>query len=337
MKHVERIEPLVKQETMRPGLLSRSRKLVFASMCVAVFASACGGGDGESTSPTDTPTPPTTRTEGPASTGGTTSAGGTSSTGGTTSAGGATPANPAYKLIYDINYESGTIQSGYPGLVTTHATAADASYIVNEARSGKHAVAHKVTLDNDGYFSDGSWRSETADLGIKEPNLFQIGDHHRYEFSILLKDWEPWVSGMTGSAGDIIWQAKQSTAGPSFYVMTKRNSIALRDTIRGTQFEVLSEFRPYINKWIDIRIDVRWEERATGYYKVSIKLPGEQDYKLMVNEENIITFDTENTSAYQGYIKWGLYRPASFIANSDPATRIIYHDDLRLYDLATKK
>jgi hypothetical protein len=234
-------------------------------------------------------------------------------------------------LVY-VNYESGTLNSGITGLTTTHATASDASYIVTPGRTGSYAVAHKVTLGDTGYFSDGNWRSESATDQLTE-GKFTRGDERRYECSLLLKDWTPYTTGMS-QAGDIIFQGKLGGGGnPAFYFMTKRNSIAFRMPNNNLQQTIIADFRPYINQWIDFRVDVKWEDGPTGYYKVYCRKPGESTYTLIWQVDNFHTFLPDNPNAVSGYNKWGLYRADESLAAGDVPTRIIYHDDIRIIKL----
>jgi Polysaccharide lyase len=231
-----------------------------------------------------------------------------------------------------VNYESGTINSGIPNLNTTDATATDASYIVSPGRTGNYAIAHKVVLGDSAYFSDNHWRSESATANIPE-GKHQPGDERRYEVSLLLKDWQPFVAG-NSVAGDIIFQGKLGGGGnPAFYLMTKRNTIAFRAPNNDLQTTILGDYRPYINQWIDFRIDVLWSATNTGYYKVSMRLPGQTDYSFIWGIDDFQTWKPDNPLAVSGYLKWGLYRPGESLANGDVATRIIYHDDIRIIQL----
>lgn len=234
-------------------------------------------------------------------------------------------------LVY-VNYESATLNSGITGLTTTHATATDASYIVSPGRTGNYAIAHKVTLGDMGYFSDNNWRSESATDQLAT-GKFTRGDERRYECSLLLKDWTPYTAGMS-QAGDIIFQGKLGGGGnPAFYFMTKRNSIVFRMPNNNLQQTIIADFRPYINQWIDFRVDVKWEDGPTGYYKVYCKKPTESTYTLIWQADNFHTFLPDNPNAVSGYNKWGLYRVDQSLANGDVPTRIIYHDNIRIIKL----
>ncbi|MEU9856317.1 heparin lyase I family protein [Streptomyces sp. NPDC047974] len=231
--------------------------------------------------------------------------------------------------LLTIDYKDGRLNSGIPDLTTTHATADDASYVVPSGTD--HAVAHKVTLGDPAYVSDGAPRSESATNDVHE-GKFVVGDEQRYEFSVLLKDWKPFAAG-DSEAGDIIFQGKHAGGNqPSFYLMTKRNSIAFRSPILGLQADVVDDFRPHIGAWMHFRVDVSWTDDSTGYYKVSTRMPGETQYTLRRTYEDVRTFHPVNPAEF-GYLKWGLYRPGQSLEKGDVPTRIVHHDDIRVLDL----
>lgn len=236
----------------------------------------------------------------------------------------------AHSTLLGIDYRDGSLDSGIPGLTTTHATAQDASSVVKSGDD--YAITHRVTLGDTGYESDGAPRSESATNNVPQ-GVFQVGDVRRYEFSVLLKDWKTYEPGDSES-GDIIFQGKHAGGNrPSFYLMTKRNSIAFRSPTLELQADVVDDFRPYVNQWMTFRVDVRWTDDKTGYYRISSRMPGESDFALRKTYENVQTFHPKNPTNL-GYIKWGLYRPGQSIENGDVPTRVVQHDNISIRDLA---
>ncbi|WP_406347581.1 polysaccharide lyase [Streptomyces sp. NBC_00144] len=236
------------------------------------------------------------------------------------------------KEVLGVDYESGTLDSGVKGLTTTHATAPDASGVVRPGQASSYAVQHKVTLGDPGYESNGAPRSETATDLLKN-GQFNVGDTQRYEFSVLLKDWQPYKPGDSES-GDIVFQGKYAGGNvPAFYLMTKRNEVAFRSPHLNRQTTVVADLRPCINKWMNFRIDARWTPDDTGYFRVSVQLPGQSDYKQAASYENVRTYQPGNPADH-GYIKWGLYRPSESIDKGDVPTRIVQHDNIRIFNLS---
>lgn len=236
----------------------------------------------------------------------------------------------AQTRLLDIGFETGTGDSGYPGLVATHATADDASYIVSDsARSGRYAQAHKVTWSDPAYTSFGAPRSEATAAGIRaadksRPGQYAAGQHRRYTFSVMLKDWEPWLA-TTATPVDILWQFKHFGGGPDMFVGVRRNQMILR--YGKNQAVLVADVRPYNNRWIDLRFDVLWARDASGRFSADVRLDGQDDYVRMVEKTEYATFDPANPSP-AGTIQWGLYRPDSGKVPYAAATRIVYHDDI---------
>ena len=250
----------------------------------------------------------------------------------TTSGTGKLKTNSTYSLLLSADYETGTLTSGITNLEVTDATASDAAYLISPGETGDYAIAHKVVLGDSSYFSDDHWRSESATNAVAA-GQYHPGDERRYEFSIYLKDWTSWTNGMS-QAGDIIFQSKLGGGGnPAWYFMTKRNTIAFRDPNANIQQTIVPDYRNYINQWMDFRVDVLWANTATGYIKVYAKLPGDSDYTLKWQISNFQTWNPDNPNAVLGYMKWGLYRPDESLANGDVQTRIIYHDNIRIYQI----
>ncbi|KYQ91762.1 hypothetical protein DLAC_07550 [Tieghemostelium lacteum] len=239
------------------------------------------------------------------------------------------------KTLLYVNYESGRLDDRIPNLESTNSNASDAAYIVSPGRNGMYAIGHKVTLGDPGYYSDGSYRSESATHRIRPGGRFVRGDNRRYEVSLLLKDWQEWKPGMS-SSGDIIFQGGKLAGGgnPAYFIATKRNSLIFRMPNNNETLLLLDDFRPYSNQWFDFRIDVAWRDSPTGLYIIYMRIPSiEKDYKLIKEYKNYHTYLPDNPKSVMGYSKWGLYRPGQSLENGDIPTRIIYHDDICIFDI----
>ncbi|BAV99257.1 heparin lyase I family protein [Lysobacter enzymogenes] len=244
-------------------------------------------------------------------------------------------ATAAQTTTLDIGYETGTDDSGYPGLVATEAVAADAAYLaLDQPRSGRYALAHKVTWRDPAYTSFGAPRSEATASGIRgpgntRPGQYAAGQHRRYTFSILLKDWEPWVA-TTAAPVDILWQFKHFGGGPDMFVGVRRNQMILR--YGNKQATLVDDVRPYNNRWIDFRFEVLWARDASGRFSADVRLDGQSDYVRKIEEPAFATFNPAYSSP-GGTIQWGLYRPDAAAVPYAAATRVVYHDDITVTEL----
>jgi Polysaccharide lyase len=212
------------------------------------------------------------------------------------------PASAAVKprLLLDVGYETGTLDSGIPNLQSTLASAPDAAVVSNlYARSGQYSIAHKVVLDDPTYVSAGAPRSESA-TDLISSSFYSSGLERRYEFSFLLADWQPWDGEATPV--DIIWQFHRFGAAADMFVAVKRNSLVLRYDRTG-QATLIGDIRPYVNQWIDMRIDVLWASTPNGWANVQARLPGQPDY-APVFASHFATLDPTFTSSPDGYLTW---------------------------------
>lgn len=236
--------------------------------------------------------------------------------------------------LLNVTYENATTNSGITGVNPTNATASDAAYIVGAP--GTYRVAHKATLGLSGYYSNDAYRSE-SDADYATNARFLPGDERRYEFSVLLKDWQLWNSA-NPAYGDNIFQLKVSGGAlVPVRILTKRNAIVTRNTTN--QDELIADFTPYVNKWIHFRIDVKWASDNTGYLKIYVKPEGTTGYTQVLNRANYATYTGTGLSGQHGYIKWGVYREAGYdtngnvITTDNALTRIAYHDNIKIIKL----
>lgn len=232
--------------------------------------------------------------------------------------------------ILNVTYENGLLNSGITGVTSTKATAADAAYMVNLAENGAtNAIAHKIVFGDQGYYSDDAYRSESDAVAIKNARFFP-GDERRYEFSVLLKDWTPWVSGPTYETN--VFQLKVSGnsttgSGVPLQFRTARNTMRLRYEGSSSIKNIIPDLRPYVNQWMHFRVDVLWADGPTGYMRTYMKLPGQNDYTLVDEKTNYRTFAGNVNIGNIGYIKWGVYGTQTGL------TRIAYHDNIRIIKL----
>ncbi|PTQ93987.1 polysaccharide lyase-like protein [Mucilaginibacter yixingensis] len=227
--------------------------------------------------------------------------------------------------LLNVNYESGTLNSGITGVTATGAPASDAAYMISPGATGSYGIAHKVVFGDSSYYSFDNFRSESDADGVSAAR-FLPGNIRRYEVSILLKDWPAWDSSQPLSS-PVLFQLKQTDG---YYVpcqiMAKRNAFVAR-TVDTTYNTLISNFTPYVNQWVKFRIDVSWTTTNTGYMNIYYQLPGASGYTLAWSKTNVKTYVGPATGGQHGYIKWGVY------TGPPTGTRIAYHDDIHIIAL----
>jgi hypothetical protein len=236
-------------------------------------------------------------------------------------------ANLSYgDTILNVTYEDGTLNSGITGINPTNATALDAAYIVSPgATTLNHAIAHKVVYGDSGYNSDGNWRSE-SDAQQFLPARYFPGDERRYEFSVLLKDWPVWNQGDPTNESNLFQLKVSGGENVPLMIRAQRNAVRIRYQDVSVK-DIITNLQPYVNQWIQFRIDVLWATTTTGYMRTYMKLPGQNDFVLVDEKTNYSTFTGNVNDGNLGYIKWGLY------VVPPNSTRTVYHDDIRIINL----
>jgi hypothetical protein len=234
--------------------------------------------------------------------------------------------------VLDVNYETGTLNSGIRGLDATLARAPDAARIVDgAARSGRYAISHKVTLHDPAYVSAGAPRSES------DTNHWEIGQggHTPSAGNACDLYGQPDVEGLAEMARrrtpDGHPLAVQAYARQSRRVVgVNRNSVIFRYGASAQRH--LADESQITNKWLDMKFDIYWSDKNAGWIKLWTRFQGQKDYKLAVNVSGIRTF-TGNPAKDFGYLKWGMYRPKPknrALDASVPLTREVYHDDIKM-------
>jgi len=228
--------------------------------------------------------------------------------------------------ILNVTYENGALNSGITGINPTNATASDAAYIISPgATTPNHGIAHKVVYGDSGYNSDGNWRSESDAQQIIAARYFP-GDERRYEFSVLLKDWPVWNQGDPTNESNVFQLKVSGGENVPLMIRAQRNAIRIRYQDVSTK-DIVTNLQPYVNQWIQFRIDVLWATTTTGYMRTYMKLPGQSDFVLVDEKTNYASFTGDVSNGNFGYIKWGLY------VVPPNSTRTVYHDDIRIINL----
>ena len=222
--------------------------------------------------------------------------------------------------ILTVDYETGELTSGIPGIGATMPLAADAMTInSNIVRSGSYSFRSKVQ-HNTNYISDGNYRAEEDTIGVL-PTHYNWGDRVNYQFSICLDS--SWQSDNRNS-DYIVHQWKRYNLGPDMFVDVKGTDIVLRV---GTNYQMTILYNYSINKWIDFKLDVSWATDATGSADVYYKYSTNNNFTYVGTYNG---YTMQNDLLDNGYLKWGIYAPGLDYSNftNDPNHAwIVYHDN----------
>lgn len=238
-------------------------------------------------------------------------------------------AEVASSLLLDLDFETGTINSGNPRVYKPGASAADAATITaDRVRYGNYAVAHKTVVGDPAYIYSGLRSESSTSLG--SPNDATVPAFRSYQFSFSLRDWQDWDGSYSDQIRDVIWQFKRDQGSPAEGYFSVRGNHLDFDQPNVGRKTVVADLRDYDNEWIDVRIDVNWAADATGRYVVGVRLPGEADYATVVDKSGIVTWRSGAGGGPNGKVQWGDFRPNSTVENRAPTTRIVLHDNIRI-------
>ena len=206
----------------------------------------------------------------------------------------------AAKVIFKVDYESGTLDSGVPGVAAVRPQADDSILISTDiVRSGKYAVRHRVGYSPK-YRSRNALRAESSNMHTDGPVRYGEGDYHQYRYSYYVpKD-------SYGNRVGIVWQFKRFMGRPDQII------------VLGGEFPR--------DTWVDVLYRIKWgHTREKGWIKNYQKLASEKEYKLRSIRVGRNTLDAR---ARYTYLKWGIYKPIFPKDAPETSRRTIYHDDI---------
>lgn len=206
----------------------------------------------------------------------------------------------AAEVIFKVDYESGTLDSGVPGVAAVRPEADDSIVISSDiVRSGKYAVRHRVGYSPK-YRSRNALRAESSNMHTDGPVRYSEGDYHQYRYSYYVpKD-------SYGNRVGLVWQFKRFMGRPDRIIVLDGNFP--RDT------------------WVDVLYRIKWgHEREKGWVKHYQKLASEKEYKLQSIQVGRNMLDAR---ARYTYLKWGIYKPIFPKDAPETSRRTIYHDDI---------
>jgi len=244
--------------------------------------------------------------------------------------------SPGSGALLVMDFEDGTAESNIYKVNVTHPTATDAITISDSvSRSGTKSLRTLIRYTDD-YITFDRHRAESASLteGPGLDNLrFGAGQTWTYEFSLLLDDsWQV----DTKRSDDIVWQFKSWEFGwPSMIVVIEGAEINLRiahpDRLVGgsTPDDRVNLFRFYrVGEWMDFRFEIKFSDTDDGYVNSSVRYASTDNYTELPKHtgRNLLQDGPCCT-----YLKWGIYKPVAGNTFYPDATRITFHDDIRVY------
>ena len=232
-----------------------------------------------------------------------------------------------------VDYETGTLNSGYEE-VETHPPLPDRAEVVTDlTREGVYAVVHKL------YATDpsvaGSKRCESDNMKMKDARI-RAGMELFYRISFYI----PSTWSFDEDYDDILVQWKGFGGGPFMFVTQKHEGLFLRlnaspdpdydpehgeDSLIKTQHPITVSVER--GEWHDLVVQAvwDWELLGAGLVAVDYRTSKEEDYR------RVVTVYGPNMYNREGYLKWGIYKPACQQGGGYNVTmRKAWHDNVRI-------
>lgn len=246
---------------------------------------------------------------------------------------GPAPSGLALRYTYDQapNLSGGTLEQ--QGSETWSLTT------IPSARFGTTAGRSELRYgDEEAY---GGPRAELAVVGNSN-SRYEAGSEAYYGFSVRLMP--NWVND--GAIEDIMFQwhsAPDTSLGeqshsPNVYLGIKRdewilritsdsNAVSTNDSVLKEQVVLVADLDYSQTPWHDFVFHIRWANTGTtGLIEVWHKLADEPGYTKVLTK----TGPNMHNDLTDGFVKWGIYKPAWRSAATAASKRIVDHDEVRV-------
>jgi hypothetical protein len=247
-----------------------------------------------------------------------------------TAAGTATATSAATGTLR-FTYENGEISSGTELEVNKCCT--HSLRISSLGRTGQRAVMSQLKYGDPAV--EGGVRAESHTLH-NEASHFRSGTTAYYGFSIYIpstweKDsreeivfqWKPWRDKCEEQKWPSAFLAVQPTGKFQLRVNSDGNRCSTSASLQRASYN-LADVQP--GRWHDFVFHIKWSHGSdgalTGWHQTH-KTPG---WKKVVSATGANTFNDD--AGTEGYLKWGLYKPAWNTAPTLVQNRVIFHDNV---------
>ncbi|WP_170223295.1 polysaccharide lyase [Nonomuraea turkmeniaca] len=236
--------------------------------------------------------------------------------------------------ILRLTYENASRTSGNPKLGFNECCAPRPSIQVDDLpRTGKYAV--RSYLNYGDKMVAGGTRAESHTMDI-DASHFRSGDTVYYGFSIYLPStwqsdsredivfqWKPWRDTCEADKYPSAFLSVQPNGKWRLRVNSDSKACSTPDSVHKTSYD-LADVKP--GQWHDFVFKYVWsygsQGRIDAWYQTH-KSPG---WRQVLSATGPNTFNDEDDT--EGYLKWGLYKPAWNTGPTDVNSRTIFHDNI---------
>ncbi|MEO3883961.1 polysaccharide lyase [Nonomuraea sp. B5E05] len=238
----------------------------------------------------------------------------------------------ASAAVLRIGYENGAKTSGQPALgfneCCKHSIQVD-----DLPRTGKYAI-RSILKYGDAAVAGGT-RAESHSMKVEDSH-FRSGKTVYYGFSIylasswqsdsredILFQWKPWRDTCEADKAPSAFLTVQPSGKWRLRVNSDGNACSTAASVKKVSFD-LAEVRP--GQWHDFVFKFTWSHGSQGAidgWHQTHKSPG---WRKVVTATGPNTFNDDATT--QGYLKWGIYKPAWNSGPTDVTSRTVFHDNI---------
>ncbi|GAA4928562.1 hypothetical protein HD597_004435 [Nonomuraea thailandensis] len=231
-----------------------------------------------------------------------------------------------------FGYESGTRTSGHAEL-GVNACCPHSIQVDDLPRTGKYAIRSHLKYGDAAVAGGTRAESHTMDI---ESSHFRTGKTVYYGFSIylasswqndsredILFQWKPWRDKCEADKAPSAFLSVQPSGKWRLRVNSDGNACSTPESVRKVSFD-LAEVKP--GQWHDFVFRFRWSHDSKGGidgWHQTHKSPG---WRKVVTATGPNTFNDDATT--QGYLKWGVYKPAWNTGPTDVESRTVFHDNI---------
>merc|ERR1711915_18091 len=232
-------------------------------------------------------------------------------------------------IVLDVDYETGTLDGGYSE-VETHPPLPERAGIEEKiTRNSSYAAYHELHVSDPSVAA--SKRCESDSMKLLDARIKHLEEVY-YGFTFYIPStWE-----FDDDFDDILVQWKGFDGGPFMFITQKHKGLFLRvnaNTDPDVGEDNMIKLQYVITKnvakgmWHDFKVRVIWDWMVDGFGLVQMDYKTEHDRTY----EQVISIDGPNMSNRDGYLKWGIYKPAwQTDLEFNVTMRKIWHDNIRI-------
>jgi hypothetical protein len=238
---------------------------------------------------------------------------------------------PATASTLRIDYENGTKSSG--AALGLNECCQHSIRVSSLPRTGSHSIQSNLKYGDP--MVAGGTRAESHTLDMKDSH-FRSGDTVYYGFSIyilstwqsdsredILFQWKPWRDACESDKAPSAFLSVQPSGKWRLRVNSDNNRCSTTASIQKRSFD-LADVKP--GQWHDFVFKFRWSHGVDGSIEAWHQTHKNPGWGKVLSAPGPNTFRDDATT--QGYLKWGIYKPAWNSGPTDVGSRVVFHDNI---------